>query len=219
MLDWKAIDTVLLDMDGTLLDLHFDNHFWARHLPVRYAEHLGEPLELVEQKLFRHMEDIYGTLDWYCLDYWSRYLGVDVMALKRDVAHLIALRPHTRAFLDWLKKQGKRAILITNAHPDILGLKLEKTGIDRWLDAVLSSHDLGTPKEYRRFWEALLAVEHFDPARTLFIDDTQSILEAARDFGIAHVLGVRAPDSRNPDKDFGDLPSIRDFDELMEVHG
>ena len=22
------VDTILLDMDGTLLDLHYDNHFW-----------------------------------------------------------------------------------------------------------------------------------------------------------------------------------------------
>ncbi|HBT55971.1 MAG TPA: haloacid dehalogenase, partial [Pseudomonas sp.] len=34
MLNWNAIDTVLLDMDGTLLDLHFDNHFWLEHMPA-----------------------------------------------------------------------------------------------------------------------------------------------------------------------------------------
>ena len=27
MIDWTSIDTVLLDMDGTLLDLHYDNAF------------------------------------------------------------------------------------------------------------------------------------------------------------------------------------------------
>lgn len=41
MIDWSAIDTVLLDMDGTLLDLHFDNHFWQHHLPLRFAERHG----------------------------------------------------------------------------------------------------------------------------------------------------------------------------------
>ena len=37
MIDWSCIDTVLLDMDGTLLDLHFDNFFWSEHLPRTYA--------------------------------------------------------------------------------------------------------------------------------------------------------------------------------------
>ena len=37
MIDWEHIDTVLLDMDGTLLDLHFDNYFWTQHLPGVYA--------------------------------------------------------------------------------------------------------------------------------------------------------------------------------------
>ena len=31
--DWQEIDTVLLDMDGTLLDLHYDNYFWLTHIP------------------------------------------------------------------------------------------------------------------------------------------------------------------------------------------
>ena len=30
MINWQQIDTVFLDMDGTLLDLHFDNYLLAR---------------------------------------------------------------------------------------------------------------------------------------------------------------------------------------------
>ncbi len=39
--DWSQVDTVLLDMDGTLLDLHFDNRFWNEHLPRCYAQARG----------------------------------------------------------------------------------------------------------------------------------------------------------------------------------
>ena len=35
--DWRAIDTVLLDMDGTLLDLRFDNYFWLELVPRKYG--------------------------------------------------------------------------------------------------------------------------------------------------------------------------------------
>ena len=47
-LPWSDIDTVLLDMDGTLLDLHFDNHFWLEHLPQRYAELHGVSRAMAE---------------------------------------------------------------------------------------------------------------------------------------------------------------------------
>ena len=40
-LPWPEIHTVLLDMDGTLLDLRFDNHFWRELVPERYAERHG----------------------------------------------------------------------------------------------------------------------------------------------------------------------------------
>ena len=47
MINWKNIDTVLLDMDGTLLDLHFDNHFWQTFVPLRYAQqHAGGAFEV-----------------------------------------------------------------------------------------------------------------------------------------------------------------------------
>ena len=41
MINWHDIDTVLLDLDGTLLDLHFDNYFWCQHLPLCYARRHG----------------------------------------------------------------------------------------------------------------------------------------------------------------------------------
>src|SRR5215831_5340508 len=34
---WDLIDTVLLDLDGTLLDLAFDNYFWREVIPAAYA--------------------------------------------------------------------------------------------------------------------------------------------------------------------------------------
>ncbi len=32
---WSRIDVVCLDMDGTVLDLRFDNRFWLEMLPRR----------------------------------------------------------------------------------------------------------------------------------------------------------------------------------------
>lgn len=214
---WQEIDTVLLDMDGTLLDLHYDNHFWLTHLPQRYAEIRGLPLDRAEAELNAQIDARRGTLEWYCLNFWSRELGMDVAAIYRETADRIALRPQTEAFLSGLRRLNKKAMLVTNAHPDGLNHKLEITGIDRWLDGVVSSHDLDYAKESADFWPALRKHIDFDPERTLFVDDNESVLGAARDYGIAHLLCIRQPDSRGPLRDITDFPAIHQFDEIMAI--
>jgi len=214
MINWNAIDTVLLDMDGTLLDLHFDNYFWLTHLPDRYAEIHQLDIETARTRLHQQIRSLEGTLNWYCLDYWSETLSVDIPALKAEIRHKIQVRPHVETFLTRLREAGKHCALITNAHPHSLSLKLEVTGIDRWLDLVLSSHEFQRPKEDQEFWQALQQKLDFDPARTLFIDDTVRILESARQFGIAHLLCIHQPDSQQP-RTIDGYPAIHHFDEIM----
>ncbi|MGH8370476.1 MAG: haloacid dehalogenase, partial [Gammaproteobacteria bacterium] len=97
--DWSEIRTVLLDMDGTLLDLHFDNHFWLEHVPLRYAERHGLDPEQALAELMPRFREMEGTLQWYCLDHWSRELDLDIVALKREVAYLIKVLPEVETFL------------------------------------------------------------------------------------------------------------------------
>lgn len=215
MIDWNRIDTVLLDMDGTLLDLHFDNLFWQEHLPLRYAERHGLDPATAKSELYQRFDALRGTMNWYCVDYWSSELDLDVTLLKLELAHLIALRPEVPDFLVAVRDSGRRAVLVTNAHHKSLALKLERTGIDRWLDAVISAHSLGLPKEETRFWDRLQAVETYDPARTLLIDDNLAVLESARRGGISQLLFVAAPDSRHGPREGGDFPALHAFREIM----
>ncbi|MEX1032143.1 MAG: GMP/IMP nucleotidase [Cellvibrionaceae bacterium] len=215
MIPWPEIDTVLLDMDGTLLDLHFDNYFWLTHLPARYAEAYGVELGEAKQVLHAYIKAHEGTLKWYCLTHWSESLNMDIRALKEEVKHKIQIRPFVGEFLQRLQRLNKKLVLITNAHPQSLDLKLEVTRIDRWLDMVISSHQLQYPKEEQAFWHQLQAQESFDPARTLFIDDTERILQSARDFGIRHVLGVHQPDSRITRPKITLFPAIHHFNEIF----
>jgi len=94
--DWGRVETVLLDMDGTLLDLAFDNRFWRQLVPQQLAEARGTDLEAAWQLLSPLFEATHGTLDWYCLEYWSRELGLDLATLKRAVRHEIAWLPRAR---------------------------------------------------------------------------------------------------------------------------
>jgi len=215
-LDWAGIDSVLLDMDGTLLDLHFDNHFWLEHLPQRYAEHHGIDREQADAELLPLFRDNAGQLNWYCLDFWSRELKLSIRDLKREVAHLIALRPDADTFLAALRRAGKRVALITNAHRDSLSLKLERVELAPWFDRLISSHDYGFPKEDQQFWQALHADFGFEPARSLFIDDSLPILRSARAFGVGHLLAVRQPDSRQGAKDTAEFAAVEDYRTLIE---
>ena len=215
-LPWRDIDTVLLDMDGTLLDLHYDNHFWLEHLPQRYAELHGISRAMADLELTPLFENNAGQLKWYCLDFWSRELKIPVRELKLETAHLIALRPDADTFLAAIKQAGKRVILITNAHRDSLSLKLERIELAPYFERLISSHDYGFPKESPAFWDALQADIGSDPSRSLFIDDTLPILRSARAFGIGHLLAVKQPDSKKGPKDTEEFAALGDYRELLE---
>jgi len=214
LVDWNQIDTVLLDMDGTLLDLHFDNFFWLEHLPKRYAEIHKVDFATATHRLNENISQYEGTLQWYCLEFWSRQLDVDIRSLKEEVKHKIQIRPHVKEFLARLRKHHKKCLLVTNAHPQSLSLKLDVTEIDKDLDIIISSHEFNQPKEAQAFWRALQAREYFDPARTLFIDDTARILESAKTFGIKYLLGIHQPDSQKA-RTMDAFPAIHHFDEIM----
>lgn len=215
LLPWDDIKTVFLDMDGTLLDLHYDNFFWLEHLPKRHAELVNGDPDVSRQHIIERTRERHGTLDWYSVDYWSNELNLDVPALKREVDHLIAIRPHVEDFLERLHRSGRRVVLVTNAHRKTLDIKMEITGIDRWFDALLVSHDFGLPKEVPEFWSRLNELESFDPAHTLFIDDNQQVLESAQQYGIRYLLTLLQPDSKQPQRTETAFSAILHFDEIM----
>ena len=196
--DWSQIETVLLDMDGTLLDLNYDNHFWMEHLPLRFSQiHQQAP-----EEARRHVSDLIqaqrGTLNWYCLDYWSQTLDLDITALKREVGHLIQYRPGTERLLQFLKSQHVSAYIVTNAHRAGLEIKLETVGLGRYFssDQIISSHDYREPKEAARFWTQLQEALKFSQQHTMFIDDNIQVLEAAARHGIHQLYGIAQPDSQ-----------------------
>lgn len=215
MVSWDAIDTVLLDMDGTLLDLAYDNTLWTHLLPQRFSDRHRVSVEQARSQLFAHMSQRQGQLEFYCLDYWAEFTGLDIVALHEELTHLIAFRPHAEAFLDHVLGLERRALLVTNAHRDSLDVKVRHVDLGRWLQALVSCHDYGSPKESQTFWQALMAKHPFDPDRTLLIDDNAAVLDAAGRFGIAHLLTIAQPDSSRPARTGLSHPAIGDFRELI----
>ena len=219
-IDWDAVETVLLDMDGTLLDLAYDTHFWTEHLPVRYAELRGMTVEASRNFLAPIFESTHGTLDWYCLDYWSARLDVDIVALKRETAERVAWLEGSQAFLKQLRDAGRPLWLVTNAHHGSLGLKVEQTGLDAHLDRVFTTHDFGHAKEDPRFWQAFAEQPGVNLRASRLIDDNLSVLSTAHDSGVGQCLAINQPDSRvdarAPDNRW---PSVNSLSELLGVAG
>lgn len=215
LVDWTEVRTVLLDMDGTLLDLHFDNTFWREHVPLRYAQRHGIDLEEARAHLLDRYRAVEGTMQWYSVDYWTDELGLDIVALKRELEHLIGMQPHAVEFLEHVRDSGRRLVLVTNAHAQSLALKLARTDIGPHFDLIVCAHDLGLPKESTAFWDLLSKREPFDPATTLLVDDNLSVLRAARTWGLRRLLAVHRPDSHAPRRDVGGFPAIESFRDIM----
>ena len=216
MVDWSTLDTVFLDMDGTLLDLHFDAHFWLEHLPKRYAEQFDLHPQKARDQLITMIMAERGSLNWYCTDYWSKRLSVDITLLKQEVSDRIGYRPHVPDFLATLRNAGLRSVIVTNCHPDPLALKLRKTGLNQHVDAIISSHELGKPKEDPEFWQDLGHRIPYRHEKTLMVDDSFPVLESARRAGIGQCLAILEPDStQSANPDHPDIPGIRHFDEVL----
>lgn len=216
MINWTSLETVFLDMDGTLLDLHFDNHFWLEHLPKRYAEQYGLHPSEAKDKLIGMIMAEKGTLNWYCTDYWSERLAMDITGLKSEVGDRIGYRPHVADFLQALKTTGLHSVIVTNCHPDPLELKLQRTGLDRFVDDIVSSHQLGKPKEDTEFWQDLHQLAPYKATATLMVDDSFPVLESAKSAGIAQCLGILAPDSKQTARQtHPEIPCVHHFDEIL----
>ncbi len=216
---WNAIDTVLRDMDGTLLDLRFDNYFWLELVPERYAARHGLTIERAREVLRPMFATTQGTLDWYCTEFWSRELSLDIAGMKHEMREHVRFLPGAEQFLRALRHKGVRIALVTNAHRDSLKVKATQTGLLNYFDVVFSSHSFGVPKEHPDFWRQLQAALHFDPARTLFVDDSHSVLRAAREHGIAHIFAISKPDSALEKRDVTEFMSVEAVSHLLEQLG
>ena len=216
MIEWNKVDTVLLDMDGTLLDLNFDNHFWLEFVPSRFAEQNKLTIEQAKLQLVPLFKEMEGKLEWYCLDYWSEVLKLDIAGLKTEISGLISVLPHVIEFLEAVHNSSRKLILVTNAHRASLDLKMDKTCLQPFFDQIISSHDYGASKETQVFWSQLNRQHVFEKQATLLVDDSLAVLKSARLYGIKYLISVSKPDSRQAKKTITDFPSIEDFRELMQ---
>ncbi len=218
-LDWNSIDTVLLDMDGTLLDRHFDDYFWLEHVPKTYSLKTGVTLGKAKDYLYRLFRSQENTLNWTDLDYWSQRLGLDIPVLKQEVDHLIAVHPFVVEFLLFLRHLGKSIYLVTNAHSKTLELKMRKTRLGTYFNGIVSAHEVGLPKEDHGFWKKLQEKIPYDPEKTLLAEDSEKNLETAESYGIKNLIYVSRYSSKIVPAASTRFTSIHFFNQLIPREG
>ena len=215
-LNWDEIDDVLLDMDGTLLDRHFDNFFFEEELPRRYAVLHGLTHEGSRDRLMAMYRSVEGELAWTDLDYWTERVGIDVVALHKELDHLVGFLPSTEMFLRDLKLLGRRVTILTNAHQAGVDVKIAKTGLDRHVDRIVTASEVGYLKMRPAYWPACQQLVGFNPERALFIDDDESCLAAAKQFGIAHLVHSAKSSSQLPSAPSASFTSVENLSTLMK---
>ena len=210
-INWKEIKTVLLDMDGTLLDLYFDYYFWQEYLPEQWAKQNNMNTKVAKIKLLDWYQQESGTLSWYCLDFWTEKLNFDVFALKADVRHLIKYRPYAESFLKRLNTLDLSLTMVTNAHEKLVKMKADETGIDTFFNQIISSHSIGYAKEEYAFWEKLTAKISFNVNETLLIDESSMIRS-----DIFDLIDLSLKKNRRNKKPFGGVQIIL-FGDLLQL--
>lgn len=219
LIDWNNIDTVLLDMDGTLLDRHFDDHFWLEHVPQRWSQRNHTTLEYAKEYLYSLFRSQEKSLNWTDLDYWSDRLKLDIPVLKQEIKHLIAVHPYVIEFLLFLRHAEKTVWLVTNAHSKTLDLKMKNTPLGPYFDGIISAHQVGLPKEDARFWGKLQDFISYDPERTLLGEDSETNLTTAQSFSIRYLVYISRYSSKVEPRQSEHFPTIDYFNALIPEKG
>ncbi|HLZ34149.1 MAG TPA: HAD-IA family hydrolase [Nitrospira sp.] len=214
-LNWNEIDDVLLDMDGTLLDRHFDNYFFEEELPRRYAVMHGLPFEESRDRLMAMYRSVEGELAWTDLHYWTERVGIDVVAMHKELDHMIGFLPGAEAFLRELRVKGKRVTILTNAHQAGVAVKAAKTGLDRHVDRIVDAFEVGYLKMRQEYWPTCQRLVGFDPKRSLYVDDDESCLDAAKLFGITEIVHSAKSSSQLPPVPSASFMSVERLSHLV----
>jgi 5'-nucleotidase len=213
--DWSHIDDVLLDMDGTLLDRHFDNFFFEEELPRRYAVMHELSFDAARDQLMAMYRSVEGELAWTDLHYWTERVGIDVVALHRELDHMIGFLPDAEAFLLALRRLGKRVTVLTNAHRAGVDVKTARTGLDRHVSRIVDAFEVGWLKMRVEYWPICRQLVGFDPKRALYIDDDEQCLAAAEHFGVGRIFHRSKSSSQIPAVPSSRFASIESFQTIL----
>lgn len=163
----------------------------------------------------KHIEKSAGSLKAYCFKYWNSILGFDLMELHIRHQNEIKYRPNAEKFLKYLNHLECKVVILTNADRNNLELKLSKTTIHNYVKEIYTAHDFGYAKEQQEFWYLINQKIIFNPKKTLLIDDNVKVLQAAKKYGINHLLYILRPCSQSTPRNSKEFLNLLDFCEII----
>ncbi|KJJ85528.1 HAD family hydrolase [Candidatus Omnitrophus magneticus] len=92
---------------------------------------------------------------------------------------------------------------------------MQKIALNTYFDDIITSADMGCPKEDLRYWQNAHSKLSFDNNKTLFIDDTPECIDSAQRFGIKYCLVKDMANSKRHEPSCSKFLSFKDFSELL----
>ncbi len=164
---WDAFakGVVFFDMDDTLLD--------HEHAFLRFSRDLYQA-SCIHQA---HTEEEAVALMTSFADIISQWPGVfkdtdeATQVYQAKLPHMLTLDDSTRGLLEDLKSQGVPCAIVTNGGASSQMKKVRASGLDKLVQAIVISGQLGIRKPDRRIFMQGLAEMSADPTSAIFVGD------------------------------------------------
>jgi 2-haloacid dehalogenase len=228
----KKYETILLDVDGTLLDFHKTERYALEHtfqkFGVSFTEELYEKYREINHGLWNQFE--LGTIDKDTLLY-SRFIKLfEVLGIRQDGIAFEDEYQRTLGntyfyiddCLECLKRLGTkyRLYIVTNGVSITQVTKLRLSGIDQLVIDIFVSEDTGFQKPMREYFDHIeKKIPDYQRETTLIVGDSlSSDMKGGINSGIDTCWFCQTEASMPEDMDITyRVTSLRELMELLEV--
>ena len=204
------MDTVIFDMDGTLVDnIKFHTKAWLRFLRKYNIELSAEEFQAQN----------HGTIDEMILHFFGKETGAKKryeLGQEKEYTYRALYKDHIKAvnglipFLEFLRSQSMKIGLATMGDAPNIEFILKKLGLETYFHSIIGGHQINKGKPSPEIF--LKSLEALDSKKetTIIIEDSKSGVLAARNAGIK-VIGISTSYSSNELKELGCELVIDDY--------
>ncbi len=212
----EAKPYISFDLDGTLVDAAFTDLVWHEGIPELYAQKAGmDPLQAREQVLQEYRKVGDGTLEWYDIAYWFRYLELpgEWKGLLERYASQVRVYPEVHEVLGRLRERYS-LIVLSNAAREFIEVEMRRGGLAGYFEHVFSAtSDFGLVKKSPEFYQRICNLLGVRPQRLIHVGDHWEFdYQVPREMGIVAFHLSRGGERSGPDviRDLRRLPEVLD---------